>query len=90
MPAVSQKNRRYRNAKISEYKLRRVVECFARNMTAKDAAQATRLSPDTINAIYLRLRERLADYGFINRRNLVRAPDWLRRVPRTPRTAGPP
>lgn len=75
MPAVSQKNRRYRNAKISEYKLRRVVECFARNMTAKDAAQATRLSPDTINAIYLRLRERLADYGFINRRNLVRAPD---------------
>lgn len=74
MPAVSQKNRRYRNAKISEYKLRRVVECFAQNMTAKDAALATKLSAETVSAIYLRLRERLADHGIINRRNLVRAP----------------
>lgn len=75
MPAVSQKNRRYRNAKISEYRLRRVVEGFARNMTAKDTALATKLSTETVSAIYLRLRERIADHGIINRHNLVRAPD---------------
>ncbi len=74
MPVTLQKNRRYRNAKISEYKLRRVVECFARNMTAKDASTATRLSEPTVNAIYMRLRERLAEHGFINRHNLTRAP----------------
>lgn len=74
MTERKQKNRRYRNAKISEYRLRRVVECFARSMTAKDAARATRLSEPTVNAIYNRLRRHIALFGMINVGNLTRAP----------------
>jgi hypothetical protein len=59
------KNRRYRNAKISEYKLRRVVECFARDMTAKDTAAATKLTPQAVDAIFMRLRERMFTNGLV-------------------------
>lgn len=74
MPDRKPKNRRYRNAKISEHRLRRVVECFAHNMTAKDAAKATRLSEPAVNTIYTKLREHIANFGMINRSNLTRAP----------------
>lgn len=63
MAVPAQKNRRYRNAKISEYRLRRVVECFAANMTVKDAVAATKLSAPSVDAIFMRLRERMRDYG---------------------------
>ena len=63
MAATTQKNRRYRNAKISEYMLRRVVECFARDMTVKDTAAATKLARPTIEAIFMRLRERMLHHG---------------------------
>ena len=63
MIASTQKNRRYRNAKISEHRLRRVVDCFARNMTAKASAEATKLSQPTIEGIFHRLREKLRDHG---------------------------
>lgn len=59
------KNRRYRNAKISEYRLRRVVECFARDMAASEAAMNTKLSRPTVEAIYRRLRQRLADHPIV-------------------------
>ena len=61
--AKTQKNRRYRSAKISEYRLRRVVECFARDMTAAETVKATRLSAPTISLIFHRLRERMRDHG---------------------------
>ncbi|MFY9294268.1 MAG: hypothetical protein WAP03_26830 [Methylorubrum rhodinum] len=63
MAAKEQKNRRYRNAKISEHRLRRVVECFARDMTAAETVKATRLSAPTVNLIFHRLRERMRDHG---------------------------
>lgn len=63
MAAKEQKNRRYRNSKLSEYRLRRVVECFARDMTAAETVKATRLSAPTVNLIFHRLRERMRDHG---------------------------
>lgn len=59
------KNRRYRNAKISEHRLRRVVECFARDMTASDAATATKLSKPSVETIYRRLRERMSEHPIV-------------------------
>ncbi|QDH35553.1 hypothetical protein [Porphyrobacter sp. YT40] len=58
-----QKNRRYRNAKISEHRLKRVVECFAANLTVKEAAQRTKLSEPAIASIYMRLRLKLKTNG---------------------------
>lgn len=63
VPAKAQKNRRYRNAKISEHRLRRVVECFAWDMTAAETVKATKLSAPTVNLIFHRLRERMRDHG---------------------------
>ena len=63
MPTSKPKNRRYRNSKLSEYRLRRVVECFARDMTAAETVNATKLSAPTINLIFHRLRERMRDHG---------------------------
>lgn len=59
------KNRRYRNAKISEYRLRKVVECFARDMSVKDTAIATKLSRQSVDIIFTRLRERMRDHGLV-------------------------
>lgn len=66
VPASKAKSRRYRGAKISEHRLKRVVECFARDMNAKDAAEATRLSRPSVEAIYRRLRERLSQHPIVN------------------------
>lgn len=63
MPAPKAKNRRYRNSKLSEHRLRRVVECFASDMTAAETVKATRLSAPTVNLIFHRLRERMRDHG---------------------------
>lgn len=60
-----QKNRRYRNAKISEYRLRRVVDCFAKNMTVKATADATKLSRQSVDDIFHRLRERMFHHGLV-------------------------
>ena len=60
-----QKNRRYRNAKISEYRLRRVVECFARDRNVKDTAAATRLSLHSVDSIFMRLRMTMRDHGLV-------------------------
>lgn len=60
-----QKNRRYRNAKISEHRLRRVIEYFAQNLTVRDAAIKTKLSEPTIASIYMRVRVKLKTNGLI-------------------------
>lgn len=71
-PETKQKNRRYRNAKISEYRLRRVVEAFARESSAKDTAATTRLSETSIEAIFRKLRQRVTDYPMVR---LIPNPD---------------
>ena len=59
----AQKNRRYRNAKISEYKFRRVIECFAHDLTVRDAALKTNLSEPAIANIYMMVRMKLKTNG---------------------------
>jgi transposase len=55
-----QKNRYYRGSKISEAKFRRLIRCFALDLTASRTAKMTRLSIRSVNPIYLKLRHRLA------------------------------
>lgn len=65
MAEIKQKNRRYRGAKFSEYRLRKLVACFAKGMPIKEAAQACNFSEPTVRDIYMRLRQHLFDYGFM-------------------------
>lgn len=55
-----QENKYYRCSKLSEYKFRRLARCFALDLTATETAAITGLSRRSVNAIYLRIRERLA------------------------------
>lgn len=65
MAEYVQKNRRYKGAKFSEYRLKKLVQAFAHNMTAKDAARATGFSVQTVNDVFMRLRKHLYAYGFM-------------------------
>jgi len=60
-----QKNRRSRNAKISEYKLKKLVTCFAKDMTVKDTIAATKLSEPTVRDYFMDIRRRIHDHGFM-------------------------
>lgn len=59
------KNRRSRHAKLSEYKLKQLVKCFAKDMTVKDTVEATSLSEPTVRNYFMRIRERIYEHGFI-------------------------
>ena len=54
-------NRYYRRSKIGEARFRRLLRLFALDPTATDAAELTGLSVRSVNDIYLRVRERLAE-----------------------------
>ena len=54
------KNRYYRRSKISEAKFRQLVRLFALDLTATDTAELTALSLRSTNAIYQRIRTRMA------------------------------
>ena len=62
MPEYKRKNRRYRNSKISEYSLKKVVEYFAKRKTVIVTARQTHLSEPTITNIFWKLREHLRRY----------------------------
>lgn len=53
-------NKYYRRSKISEAKFRQVIRCFALDLTATEAAPLVGLSVRSVNAIFLRIRDRLA------------------------------
>ncbi|PJK06289.1 IS1595 family transposase [Lysobacteraceae bacterium NML95-0200] len=57
---MQSKNRYYRHSKISEAKFRRLLRLFAMDLTATDAAQLCGLSVRSVNAVYQRIRARLA------------------------------
>ena len=57
------KNRRIRDAKISEYKFKKLVKAFAHNKTAKEASRELKLSEPTIRHRYMQLRQTLFDHG---------------------------
>ena len=54
------KNKYYRHSKISEAKFRQLLRLFAMDLTATDAAQLSGVSVRSVNAVYQRIRIRLA------------------------------
>lgn len=54
-------NTYYRRSKISEAKFRQLVRCFALDLTASNTAALTGLSMRSTNAIFLKIRQRLAE-----------------------------
>jgi transposase len=58
---MAQINRYFRSAKISEAKFRVLLRCFSLDLTATQTAAMTGISVRSVNQIYLRLREKLAE-----------------------------
>jgi len=55
------KNRFYKNSKLSERKFRRILLYFAHDLTASQTARLTDVSVRSVNGIYLKLRRRIAE-----------------------------
>lgn len=56
------KNRYYKNSRITEAKFRQLLKAFSMDLTATDAAELTGLSVRRINDIYIKLRQRIAQF----------------------------
>ena len=56
------KNRYYKNSKSSEARFRRLMKAFALDLTTNDVARLTGISTRSVNAIYLKTRQRIAEY----------------------------
>ena len=54
------KNRYYFRSRIREAKFRQLIRCFALDFTATSTAQLTGISIRSVNAIYLKVRQRIA------------------------------
>ena len=59
---IPAKNKYYTRSRISEKVFRRLIRAFAMDLTATDAAELTGLSVRSANAIYLKLRRRIAEH----------------------------
>lgn len=57
---MARSNRYFRFSKLSEGKFRHLMRCFALDLTATQSAGLTGLSVRSVNAIFLRLRRRIA------------------------------
>ena len=53
-------NKYYHRSKISEAHFRRLIRCFALDLTATETTSLVGLSLRSVNAIFLRIRERMA------------------------------
>lgn len=58
---MKQLNRYYRRVKISERKTRQIIKYFALDLTANKTARLTALTHQSVNQIYLKIRERIAE-----------------------------
>jgi transposase-like protein len=58
---MKQLNRYYRFAKISERKTRQIIKYFALDLTAQKTALLTNLTRKSVNRIYLKIRNRVAE-----------------------------
>jgi transposase len=58
------KNRYFNRSKLSEAKFRQIVKHFALDLTATECAALSGVSLRSINSIYLRMRERMAEWCF--------------------------
>jgi transposase-like protein len=54
-------NRYYRRSRIAEKKFREIIKYFALDLTANRTAELTGLTHKTVNQIYLKIRQRLAE-----------------------------
>jgi len=54
------KNRYYFRSRIGEAKFRQLIRCFALDLTATSTAQLTDISVRSVNTIYLKVRQRIA------------------------------
>jgi transposase len=61
MATACARNRYYRRARLSERKFRDIVRCFAIDLNASDTARMTGISTRSVNPIFLKLRERIAE-----------------------------
>jgi len=57
---MQQVNRYFRFAKISEARFRQLLRCFALDLSASQTAKMTGISVRSVNPIFQRLREKLA------------------------------
>ena len=58
---MTQLNRYYRWSKISERKTRQIIKYFALDLTANKTAQLCDLTHQSVNRIYLKIRQRIAE-----------------------------
>ncbi len=58
---MKQLNRYYRFAKINERKTRQIIKYFAFDLTARKTAVLTNLTRKSVNEIYLKIRNRVAE-----------------------------
>jgi len=58
---MKQLNRYYRFAKISERKTKQIIKYFALDLTAQKTAVLTNLTRKSVNQIYLKIRNRVAE-----------------------------
>lgn len=54
-------NKYFKRSKISEARFRHLMKCFALDLTATETASVTGISVRSVNAIFLRIRGRLAE-----------------------------
>ena len=57
---MTKKNRYYRRSRIAEWKFRHLIRLFALDLPATDVAHLTGLTTKTVNTIFLKIRQRLA------------------------------
>ncbi|MEO6050010.1 MAG: IS1595 family transposase [Pyrinomonadaceae bacterium] len=58
---MKQLNRYYRRSRIAEKKFREIIKYFALDLTANKTDELTGLTHKTVNQIYLKIRQRLAE-----------------------------
>ncbi|MER0214967.1 MAG: IS1595 family transposase, partial [Nitrosomonas sp.] len=57
---MNAKNRYYFRSRIREAKFRQLIRCFSMDFTATDTTQLTGISIRSVNTIYLKIRQRIA------------------------------
>ncbi|OED39794.1 hypothetical protein AB833_14390 [Chromatiales bacterium (ex Bugula neritina AB1)] len=60
------KNRYYKHSKLDEECFRRILELFAKDLTAVQCARMTGVNVRSVNSIYLKLRDRIAQWSESN------------------------
>lgn len=50
-------------SRLSEYRIKKIIECFSEDITASLAAKILRIKRNTINAYYNRFRELIFEYS---------------------------